>query len=142
MMNLQKTDRQSDWETEDEDDEWVEISDIEGHRASLRLLATIREGNQIYHVLSAYREPEEGEDEGEGGIILVREDKVADGAQEYVVADDEQEIERVMTHFVMNAMMMQAMSVQDEESGDRITPCGMPHKFGEFCYCDKPDMLQ
>lgn len=140
MLDLFETELELDKEKDDED-EWVEISDADGHRASLRLLATIRDGSTVYHVLGAsYNETEEDEEEA-GGILLVREERIADGAQEYVVADDDQEIERIMTHFVLNAAAMRLMA-RSGEDGEALCPCGLPHKPGEFCFCGDPDMLQ
>ena len=70
------------------DDEWVEICDIEGRRMSMRHLATMRLGEKTYILLEDGRE----EIPGEGAMMLVREDRTVDGAKEYVVSSDEQEI--------------------------------------------------
>lgn len=118
---------------------WVEVSDAEGHTAALRHLATVHDGGRIYHILAAY-EPKE---DGNGGLLLVREDTTADGAEEYVLASDEKEIERVIGGFIARAMaLLNAFAESDEDEDEPCPACGERHAPGEFCYCDDPDMLQ
>ena len=124
------------------DDEWVEICDIEGHRMSMRHLATMRLGEKTYILL------EDGSEEtrGEGAMMLVREDRTVDGAKEYVVSSDEQEIERVIGRFAAHLF---EMTMQDDDLPGMDAPdaelteaCGCEHHPGEFCYCDDPAYLQ
>ena len=123
------------------DDEWVEICDIEGRRMSMRHLATMRLGEKTYILLEDGRE----EIPGEGAMMLVREDRTVDGAKEYVVSSDEQEIERVMGRFAAHLF---EMSMQDElpeldaPETELMEACGREHRPGEFCYCDDPAYLQ
>lgn len=131
-----------------EEEEWVEISDGEGHTAALRHLATVRDGEKTYHVLGAFTPKGDGE-EGEGGFLLIREDATADGAQEYVVASDENEVERVIGSFVLQAMALFAASQdEDDEEEDLDLPdeercaCGEVHAPGEFCVCGQSELLQ
>lgn len=140
MTDLLKTD----------EEEWVEISDGEGHTAALRHLATVRDGEKTYHVLGAYAPQEDG-DEGESGFLLIREDATADGAQEYVVASDESEVERVIGSFVMHALALFAASQdEDDEEEDDLEDlpdaqrcaCGEVHAPGEFCVCGQSELLQ
>lgn len=130
-----------------DEEEWVEISDDEGRKAALRHLAMVRDGKKTYHILGAYSPKEEGE--GEGGLLIVREDETADGAQEYVLTSDEAEVERVIGGFVMHTLALAAASQEqddeeqsEEENAPVLCACGMIHKPGEFCICDDPDMLQ
>ena len=130
-----------------EEEEWVEISDGEGHTAALRHLATVRDGEKTYHVLGAYA-PQGDEGEGEGGFLLIREDATADGAQEYVVASDENEVERVIGNFVLHALAIFAASQDEEEdeeedlSDAERCACGEVHAPGEFCVCGVNGLLQ
>ena len=77
-----------------EDEEWVEICDADGKRSSMRRLAEVSFGGKNYHVLGAVRQDELGDEEH--GLVLVREDQTVDGAQEYVITEDEEEIEHVV----------------------------------------------
>ena len=140
MRDLLKTD----------EEEGVEVSDSEGHTAALRHLATVRDGEKTYHVLGAFSPQEDGE--GESGFLLIREDATADGAQQYVVASDEGEVERVIGSFVLHAVALFAAS-QDEEDEDEfewedepleapLCPCGEAHAPGEFCVCGQSELLQ
>lgn len=119
------------------DDEWVEICDIEGHRMSMRHLATLRLGEKTYILL------EDGETRGEGMMMLVREDRTVDGAPEYVVSGDEQEIERVVGRFAARLFEMSMdMPELDAPDMEMTEACGCAHRPGEFCYCDDPAYLQ
>ena len=68
-----------------------------------------------------------------------------DGVQEYVVADDESEIEDVVGRFVAHTLMQiveNAMDDAPEDEEDAPCLCGMKHAPGEFCFCDEVDLLQ
>jgi len=124
------------FEREDEE-ELVEICDSDGKRAAMRHLATIGMGDRVYHVLGALDE------EDEHGFLLIREERTSDGAQEYIVTNDEREIEHVIGRFIMESIMhviSEAMEADEWEDG--ISPCGMKHRPGEFCVCGQPDYLQ
>ena len=125
---------------EHDDAEWVEICDAEGKRSSMRLLATIGFAGKNYYILGAQREGEDGEEEH--GLLLLREDQTIDGAQEYVIADDESEIENVVGRFVMQSIMKMVARTMAEASETEECPCGLKHSPSEFCYCDNPDYLQ
>ena len=84
-----------------EEDEWVEICDASGKRSAMRHLATLSVSGKTYFVLGAVSQEEDGPD----GLLLVREDETVDGVQEYVVADDESEIEDVVGRFVAHTLM-------------------------------------
>ena len=123
------------------DDEWVEICDIEGRRMSMRHLATMRLGEKTYILLEDGRE----EIPGEGAMMLVREDRTVDGAKEYVVSSDEQEIERVMGRFAAHLFEMTMHDdLPEMDAPDMEMPeaCGCAHQPGEFCYFDDPAYLQ
>ena len=123
------------------EDEWVEICDIEGRRASMRHLATIRLGKKTYILLGDERK----ELDGRGALMLIREDRTVDGALEYVVSSDEQEIERVVEQFVSHLLetdIPREIAEMDMPETEIETPCGCRHRAGEFCYCDDPAYLQ
>ena len=123
---------------EPEEEEWVEICDASGKRAAMRHLATLSVSGKTYFVLGSVSQDDEG------GLLLVREDETVDGVQEYVVADDESEIEDVVGRFVAHTLMRIVESAMDEaqEDGDDVCPCGIKHAPGEFCVCDETDLLQ
>ena len=122
-----------------DEDEWVEICDASGKRAAMRHLATLSVSGKTYFVLGSVSQ------EDEGGLLLVREDETVDGVQEYVVADDESEIEDVVGRFVAHTLMQiveNAMDDAPEDEEDAPCLCGMKHAPGEFCFCDEADLLQ
>lgn len=121
-----------------DDAEWVEICDAEGKRSAMKLLATIGFAGKNYFILASLHEAEEGDNEHR--LLLLREDQTIDGAQEYVIADDEDEIENVVGRFVMQSIMK--MVAHSMASTEDDCPCGMKHNAGEFCFCDQPDYLQ
>lgn len=125
-----------------DDDNVVEICDETGRKASMVHLATVQYGTKVYFVLGAVRETEEGEEER--GLLLVREETTVDGEQEYVVANDAEEVENVVRHFfaqsVMEALGMDAQ--EDEEEPEVCPVCGDTHGPGEFCFCGQPEFLQ
>ena len=123
-----------------DDAEWVEICDADGKRSSMRLLATIGFAGKNYYLLGAQQEREDGEEEQ--GLLLLREDQTIDGAQEYVIADDESEVENVVGRFVMQSIMHMVTSAVAGGFDTDDCPCGMEHRPDEFCYCGNPDYLQ
>lgn len=124
-----------------DEDEWVEICDASGKRAAMRHLGTLSVSGKTYFVLGSVSQEEDRPE----GLLLVREDETMDGVQEYVVADDESEIEDVVGRFVAHTLMKimeNAMDEAQEDDGDEMCPCGMRHAPGEFCVCDEADLLQ
>jgi len=119
------------------DDEWVELSDVEGHKASFRHLATIGINEKVYMILGAMRE---GMDEP-GALMLVREDETADGMNQYVVVKEKEEIEHVIGRFVMR-LLMAHMDEESLEEEPASSACGCRHRPWEFCFCDDPAFLQ
>jgi len=126
------------------DDEWVDVYDVAGHKASLRHLATIRCNEKNYMILGAVREGFEEK----GALMLVREEQTVDGATEYVIANDEHEVEHVIGQFVMH-ILAEHMEELPPELSHEFTDlpemddaCGCVHLPGEFCYCNDPDYLQ
>ena len=71
------------------EDEWAEISDIQGRKALFRHLATVHFDEKTYHVLGAVREDQPNQ----RALMLVREEETADGALQHVIVNSEQEIE-------------------------------------------------
>lgn len=133
------------------DEEWVEICDIEGRRLSMRHLVTLNVGGKTYMLLA---DDEVGRP-GMSALMLVREERTADGAQEYVISVDDQEIERVMERVAegMFAMRMEAVDQDfsdfsdflpeaDEAFPDEDGVCLSAHSPLEFCYCGDPNYLQ
>jgi len=131
------------------EDEWVDVYDIEGHKASLRHLATVRISGKTYMILGEMHEDEPNK----GRLMLIREEKTGDGATQYVVTHDESEIEQVMGHFAMHLLMehldelppelaeeLSAMDLEDEI--ELNAQCGYAHLPGEFCFCGDPAYLQ
>ena len=119
------------------EDEWVELCDLEGHKASFRHLATIGIDERVYMILGSMRY---GMDEP-GALMLVREDETADGTNQYVVVKDKQEIEMVVGRFVMRILTAHL----DEDTPDVASfepSCGCRHRPWEFCFCDDPAFLQ
>lgn len=123
-----------------EEEEWVEICDADGKRSTMLLLATIAFSGKTYFVLGAQNEGDDGEIER--GLLLLREDQTIDGAQEYVIADDETEIENVVGRFVMQSIMKMIAHTLKEMPEDTDCPCGVRHRPGEFCVCENADFLQ
>ena len=119
------------------DDEWVELCDLEGHRASFRHLATIGLNERVYMILGAARDGMEDP----GALMLIREDETVDGVCQYVVVNDKQEIEHVIGRFVMK-LLTAHMDEEDFAENDDECACGCKHRIGEFCYCDDPAYLQ
>ena len=121
----------------DRDEEWVEISDGEGRKASMRILSTVHMDSHDYYVLGNPKE-QDGRVEIDG-FLIVREDETPDGAKQYVVAQDEDEIERVVGGFVVQRILRGIAEAGEEEES---APCGGHHAPGEFCVCGDPELLQ
>lgn len=129
------------------EDEWVDVYDGEGKKASLRHLATVRIGGKTYMILGEQEDFQE-----KGRLMLVREDQTVDGVTQYVVASEAAEVERVMGHFAMHLLMDHLdelpPDIADELAGMDIdhlmddAPCGCSHRPGEFCYCGIERYLQ
>jgi len=123
----------------DVEEEWVEISDIKGRKASMRHLATVHVSDKTYHLLGSVPD----EEHSEKALMLIREDKTSDGASQYVIAGDEQEIERVVAHFVLHTIKMHLEDELETFDIDELNEeCGCDHLPGEFCYCNNPVYLQ
>ena len=108
-----------------ENDEWVEISDDNGHKTALRHLATINE-----------------DDDGRqrGALMLVREEETRDGSPTYVLEQNRDEIEHVINDFVIQMILDHIDEGFDEEA--MLCPCGMHHGALDFCFCNQPEYLQ
>lgn len=131
------------------EDEWVDIYDVEGRKASLRHLATVHIDEKTYLILGEMQDDEQNK----GRLMLVRQEQTVDGATQYVVTHDESELEKVMGHFAMHLLMehldelppelAEELSMMDLEHQDGLdVPCGHRHRPGEFCFCGDPTYLQ
>ena len=132
------------------EDEWVDIYDVEGRKASLRHLATVRLGGKTYMILGEM--PDDLQDKGK--MMLVRQEQTVDGATQYVATHDTAEIEQVMSHFAMHILMEHIDELPDElaqelehmdpvaKATDMDEHCGCIHRPGEFCFCGDPVYLQ
>ena len=132
------------------EDEWVDIYDVEGRKASLRHLATVRLSGNTYMILGEMQD----ELQDKGRLVLVREDETVDGAREYVIVHNDSEIEQVMGHFAMNLLMdhldqlppeiADELSQMEMDLGEELAlhDCGCSHRAGEFCFCGDPTYLQ
>ena len=132
------------------EDEWVDIYDAQGRKASLRHLATVGLDGNTYMILGEMQE----DFQDKGRLVLVREDRTVDGAKEYVIVHDDSEIERVIGHFAMNLLMdhidqlppeiADELSQMDLQMQDEplFSNCGCSHLPGEFCFCSDPAYLQ
>ena len=69
----------------------------------------------------------------------MRQDCTPDGAQEYVVTEDENEIEQVFGQYVMETLLDEIGELSEEEA---TWPCGENHRAGEFCFCGQSEYLQ
>ena len=116
-----------------EDEEWFEISDATGKRSAMRHLATLSVNGKTYYLLDAV-------EDDESGFLLVREDCTMDGMQEYVIADDEHEIEDVLGKLIAHTLSQMMDQMWTEK--DEVCSCGIKHRPGEFCFCDDEDLLQ
>ena len=132
------------------EDEWVDIYDVEGRKASLRHLATVHLGGKTYMILGEMQD----DLSDKGRLMLVRQEQTVDGATQYVATHDTAEIEQVMSHFAMHLLMEHIDELPDEiaqelaqmdfaaKAVDMAEPCGCSHRPGEFCFCGNPRYLQ
>ncbi len=124
------------------EDDWAEISDIQGRKALFRHLATIHLDEKTYHVLGALRE----EHPNQRALMLIREEETADGALQHVIVNSEREIEYIVGQFVAHVLeqhLDESVAFDAEDTIDDLQDaCGYFHKAGEFCYCDDPAYLQ
>lgn len=132
------------------EDEWVDVYDVEGRKASLRHLATIRHEGNSYMILG--EAPEAFEDKGR--LMLVREEQTVDGVTQYVMVHDASEIEQIMSRFAMHLLMDHLDELPPEiareieqmdltaKISDMDESCGCSHGAGEFCFCGIPAYLQ
>lgn len=127
-------------------DEWVELSDGEGNKAHIRHVATIEQGETTYLVIGAVRESEEGT--VRSGFVLVREVKVSEDSADYIVEQDLEAIERVVSDDVAQTILEQIQEAYEEkleemdDLEDDLPACGMAHGPREFCFCGRPEFLQ
>ena len=127
------------------EDDWAEISDVQGRKALFRHLATIHCDERVYHVLGALREDRPNE----RALMLIREEETADGVLQHVIVNSEREIEQIIGQFVARVLdqhldeaAFEAEDMLDDVGNDLQDVCGCFHKAGEFCYCDDPVYLQ
>ncbi len=116
----------------------VVISDAEGKTAEMRHLATVEYSGKLYHILSSIQE-DEADEFMEDELVLVRQDSTPDGADEYVITDDEHEIEQVFGQYVISSILDE---IGELSEGEETWPCGENHRPGEFCYCGQNEYLQ
>lgn len=127
------------------EDEWVDVYDVEGKKASLRHLATVRIAGKTYMILGEQEDFQE-----KGRLMVVREEQTVDGMTQYVVTHEESEIEQVMGHFAMHLLMDHLDDLPDELAQELAqlgmepsdTSCGCSHRPGEFCFCGDEAYLQ
>lgn len=120
--------------------EWVEVSDGSGKTVTMRYLATVEYSGKTYFVLSSIcDDQDEFEFDDENDLLLVREELTPDGALEYVVAHEEDEIEQVFGRYVMDSLMDE---IEDPCETEETWACGENHVCGEFCYCGENGILQ
>ena len=116
----------------------VVISDAEGKTAEMRHLATVEYSGKLYHILGSIQE-DEADEFMEDELVLVRQDSTPDGADEYVITDDEHEIEQVFGQYVISSILDE---IGELSEGEETWPCGENHRQGEFCYCGQNEYLQ
>ena len=61
------------------------------------------------------------------------------GEDEYVITEDEHEIEQVVGRYVIESLLDEIGEVSE---GEETWPCGENHRPGEFCYCGQNEYLQ
>ena len=116
----------------------VVISDAEGKTAEMRHLATVEYSGKLYHILGSIQE-DEADEFMKDELVLVRQDSTPDGADEYVITDDENEIEQVFGQYMLSSILDE---IGELSEGEETWPCGENHKPGEFCYCGQNEYLQ
>ena len=72
-------------------------------------------------------------------LVLVRQDCTPDGADEYVITEDEREIEQVVGRYVIESLLDE---IGEPGEWEETWPCGENHRLGEFCYCGQNEYLQ
>lgn len=123
------------------DDDWLEVSDGDGRKASMKHLATVQFEGKNYMILGAVKENAEGEPEG--GVLVLREENASDRHKIGVIERDREKIERIIGTFIMKTIAEHIAGEEDffdlpqEESA-----CGMTHLPGEYCVCCDPNFLQ
>ena len=122
----------------DEEIELVEISDAEGNRARCAVWLPWNTEESSIHILGAVQEERNGRFFGRR-LVLVRQDCTPDGADEYVITEDEREIEQVVGRYVIESLLDEIGEVSE---GEETWPCGENHRPGEFCYCGQNEYLQ
>lgn len=96
--------------------ELVEISDASGRKVEMCYLATVEYSGKLYHILGTVHEDEADEQMENDRLLLVRQDCTPDGAQEYVVTEDENEIEQVFGQYVMETLLDEIGELSEEEA--------------------------
>ena len=119
--------------------EWVVVSDGNGKTVTMRYLATVEYSGKTYFVLSSICGENTFEFADENDLLLVREELTPDGALEYVVAREEDEIEQVFGQYVMDSLMEE---IEDPCETEETWACGENHRCDEFCYCGESEYLQ
>ena len=66
--------------------------------------------------------------------MLVRQDCTPDGADEYVITEDEREIEQVVGRYVIESLLDEIGEVSE---GEETWPCGENHRPGNFVIAGK-----
>lgn len=116
----------------------VVISDAEGKTAEMRHLATVEYSGKLYHILGSIRK-DETQEFTDDDLVLVRQDRTPDGANEYVITEDESEIEQVFSQYMLSSILDE---MDELSEGEETWPCGENHRPGEFCYCGQNEYLQ
>ena len=121
------------------ENEWVVVIDGSGKTVTMRYLATVEYSGKTYFVLSSMSDENTLEFDDGNDLLLVREELTPDGALEYVVAHEEDEIEQVFGQYVMDSLMEE---IEDPCESEETWACGENHGCGEFCYCGENGYLQ
>ena len=61
------------------------------------------------------------------------------GEDEYVITEDEREIEQVVGRYVIESLLDE---IEEVSEGEETWPCGENHRAGEFCFCGQSEYLQ
>ena len=123
----------------DREDEAIDSVDEEREHPVFQQLAKLKVGSKIYMILGAEQKTED-EHLRQIRLLLVRRDDEDENVREYVVCDDEKEIEDVVELFVAESLQSIARQAV-QEAGD-TDGCILEHAPGEFCYCGMPEYLQ
>ena len=125
-----------------EDGSWMEVSDEDGHVASLRPIATVVYDAKVYSLMGAMRVNDSGEQEG--GLVLVKQNRLLNGiGTKYEVVSDEKEVENVMGH-VVGAIVGEMGPEFAEQMPGAPEEETFPHSVSatEFDICDEKELLQ